>query len=748
MSLLSLKLPPGLFGNGTLYQAMGRWARAQLIRFYEKTIRPLGGWVELRADAQEGEIVLTNSFLDSFTDTNGTNLTAHAVDMGGSGSWTGTGFEIQNNSVQPASALNTTIYAQHQLAANPTVGQEARFSVRIGLEFGNGTNGSYSSDSRTMWFLMNSTTTERFTLQLGTVNGPFASGNRTCQLTFRQFNASNSEIVSETYNFDLPESSIVDMGVTFLSATTCEVWYETVAEGRVVLDASVTVTDQISTGTHNLMGLSIVVPAAGDDELATIGFAGLAIGTRTALSASITLDGVPRAIVGWRGNDGNQVLAVGTNTHLYAHSVGALTDITPDGFTPGLVDTRYTDASGSTRAYGRGRYGRGLYGRSNPAQQSVTLAAVWHLDTFGQFLVACCAPNDGRLYLWDKNPANKAEDLAVDAPVANRSVVVTPERFIFALGAGGTSRRVEWPSQETTDDWTPSPSNSAGGTDLEGYGNIVAGRRAKGETLIWTDDDLHAARYIGAPFYYSFEKIGAKCGLCAPGAVTVIDTTAFWMGDRQFYMYDGYVKPLPCDVSDQVFLDFNYGQRQKVSCVTTAQFGEVTWFYPSAGSTENDRYVTINYREGHWTTGKIRRTCGTDAGALANPVWGSQFGKLYEHEKGFDRPVAPTEPAVELPYLESGPLEMASGEVITYVSQMIPDERALGDLEFLLYTSFYPCEQEVLRGPFTQRLLTDVRWSGRWVRLRAQQPAVLGENNSPDFRLGIPRLLVTQAGGR
>ena len=47
MSFISLKLPPGVSSNGTLYQAKNRWYTANLIRFYEKTIRPLGGWEQV-----------------------------------------------------------------------------------------------------------------------------------------------------------------------------------------------------------------------------------------------------------------------------------------------------------------------------------------------------------------------------------------------------------------------------------------------------------------------------------------------------------------------------------------------------------------------------------------------------------------------------------------------------------------------------------------------------------------------------
>ena len=48
--LLPLNIPPGIYRNGTKYQARGRWYDSQLVRFTEGTIQPVGGWRFLRKD--------------------------------------------------------------------------------------------------------------------------------------------------------------------------------------------------------------------------------------------------------------------------------------------------------------------------------------------------------------------------------------------------------------------------------------------------------------------------------------------------------------------------------------------------------------------------------------------------------------------------------------------------------------------------------------------------------------------------
>lgn len=42
--LAPLTIPPGVYRNGTNYQSAGRWYDANLVRWFEGTVRPIGGW--------------------------------------------------------------------------------------------------------------------------------------------------------------------------------------------------------------------------------------------------------------------------------------------------------------------------------------------------------------------------------------------------------------------------------------------------------------------------------------------------------------------------------------------------------------------------------------------------------------------------------------------------------------------------------------------------------------------------------
>ena len=44
MPLIPLNIPAGQYRNGTEYQSQGRWRDADLVRWHEGALRPVGGW--------------------------------------------------------------------------------------------------------------------------------------------------------------------------------------------------------------------------------------------------------------------------------------------------------------------------------------------------------------------------------------------------------------------------------------------------------------------------------------------------------------------------------------------------------------------------------------------------------------------------------------------------------------------------------------------------------------------------------
>jgi hypothetical protein len=446
--------------------------------------------------------------------------------------------------------------------------------------------------------------------------------------------------------------------------------------------------------------------------------------------ASGQMSGLCRGFITWRDNSANRWIAAGTHTKLYAmNEAGTLKEITPTGFTAGIADSL------SKTGYGYSTYGTLAYGTARPDTGLITPATTWSMDTWGEYLIAC-SNADGKIYEWQLGFTTPTLAAAItNAPTGNKAILVTAERILFALGAGGNPRKVQWCDQENNTLWTPAGDNQAGDYELATPGTLLAGKRVKGVNLLFTDVDVHTAQYVGAPFVYGFEKAGSGCGLISAQAVAAIDTAAIWMSKSGFWIYDGYVKPLPSDVSDYVFGNINFNQASKVYAVHNSKFGEIWWYYPSSGSNENDSYVTYNYRENHWNIGTLARTAGTDAGVFANPLAVSTDGYIYEHEVGFAYDSASL-------YAESGPVQLGNGDNIMSVRQVVPDEQTLGEAVVSFKTRNYPTGTQSTFGPYTAANPTDVRFAARQVNMKVTG-AVLA-----DWRIGVMRLDAVPSGKR
>jgi hypothetical protein len=442
------------------------------------------------------------------------------------------------------------------------------------------------------------------------------------------------------------------------------------------------------------------------------------------------MSGSCRGFITWRDNSASRWIAAGTHTHLYVmNENGTLKDITPTGLTAGVA------SSTVLTGYGTNVYGSFAYGVARPDTGQPVPATTWSVDTWGEYLVAC-SDADGKLYEWQLGFSTPTKAAAIaNAPTGNKALLVTQERILFALGAGGNPRKVQWCDQENNTLWTPATDNLAGDYELATPGSLLAGKRVKGVNLLFTDVDVHTAQYVGAPFVYGFEKAASGCGLISSQAVAAIDTAAIWMSKAGFWMYDGYVKPLPSDVSDFIFKDINLTQASKVYCVHNSKFGEIWWFYPSGGSNENDSYVTFNYRENHWNIGSLARTAGTDAGVFAYPLMVSSDGYIYEHEVGFAYDGANV-------YAESGPVQLGNGDNVMSVRQVVPDESNLGDAVVSFTSRLYPTGAQSSFGPYSAANPTSVRFSGRQVNMK-----VTGDTLA-DWRVGVMRLDAVPMGKR
>lgn len=435
-------------------------------------------------------------------------------------------------------------------------------------------------------------------------------------------------------------------------------------------------------------------------------------------------------------------LAIGTNSNLYILSQGSRTDVTPTGFAVG------EEASRPALGYSAAEYGSYTYGDERPSDSTRLQqnAVTWSMDTWGEYLVAC-SDYDGVPYVWkpatESVPADAQASPIPNAPVGVSSLFVTAERHLCLIAPNRDGRVVQWSDREDYTTWNATATNLAGELYVQTRGQLVRGIRVNDESLILGDSDVHRMQYIGAPLAYGIDMVGDNCGIVGPNAVAVANNMAVWMSYTGFFVYNGAVQPLPCDVQDWVYRDFDPFQGAQVTCGHNAEYSEIWWFFPTYQDKRNTRYVVWNYRDNVWYIGYLERAFWAEKGPWRYAIAAGNDGHVYEHDLPFQEAFN----ARTKPWAVSAPVNIGNGDNVLHVLELMPDRPAAGldALQFKFETRFAPQLAPVTYGPFAAQTATGfipVRFSSRSVALRVEA------TQEKDWRLGVLRANVKQGGKR
>ena len=267
-----------------------------------------------------------------------------------------------------------------------------------------------------------------------------------------------------------------------------------------------------------------------------------------------------------------------------------------------------------------------------------------------------------------------------DCPIYQNYLLVSDtSRFILVFGTNDYSSTVlnpmliRWSGQEDPYTWTPSITNQAGSIQLSHGSEIITAIQTRQEIVVFTDTALYSMQYVGPPFVWSSQLLGDNISVAGPNAVALASGVIYWMGIDKFYMYDGRVQTLSCDLRRYIFQDFNELQNQQVYASTNEGFNEIWWFYCSENSTEIDRYVVYNYFERVWYYGTMGRTAWLDSGLLSYPIATTYNGKIVQHEDGVDDAENPDNPLPIAANISSSEFDIGDGHNFGFVWRILPD---------------------------------------------------------------------------
>lgn len=377
----------------------------------------------------------------------------------------------------------------------------------------------------------------------------------------------------------------------------------------------------------------------------------------------------------------------------------------------------------------------------------------WSLDEYANNLLAC--PFGDTLYDWDESTDDQAQ-IITNAPDYIRSMFVTPERYVFALGAstapssGLSPMKVMWPDVDDITDWTPSAGNSANSRTLQNGSKLIAGCPLQDLiSLVWSDTALYVFQFVsGSDLIYHSRLAGEGCGLAGPLAFVNINGVAYWMSGTDLHLYAGAVTPIPNagDISDYLFERINRSQISKTWCVYNPKPNTIIWGYVSVDSTslEPDEYIEVTVGDWSWSFGTLDRSCGT----IFRPhegtvVMADPDGLLWEHESGTDAGVEAMEA-----FITFGEYQVADGEMNVDIFGFVPDfQRQSGQVEVTVRTQERPNSDSTFDSQTVildeGEGIDDLRVSGRVFGFTIRTNEVGG-----DVRIGIPTLEVGEDGER
>ena len=336
--------------------------------------------------------------------------------------------------------------------------------------------------------------------------------------------------------------------------------------------------------------------------------------------------------------------------------------------------------------WGAGTWGSGTWGYGTASIVILSPLRSWNQDNFGQDLIY--GPRGGGVYYWnattgvDVRGVNLTTLGDANTPLYQNYLIISDaSRFVIIFGTNDPYATnpteldpmlIRWSDQENPFVWIPAATNQAGSIRLSHGSQIVTAIQTRQEIVTFTDASVYSLQYLGPPYVWGTQLLGDNISIISANSVALASGIVYWMGVDKFYVYDGRVQTLNCDLRRYVFSDINQDQSEQVFAGTNEGFNEVWWFYCSADSNTVDKYVVFNYLEKVWYYGTMARTAWLDSGVLDYPIAATYINNIVNHEVGTDDNMTEVPAPIEA-YISSCEFDINDGHNFGYIWRVLPD---------------------------------------------------------------------------
>jgi len=401
------------------------------------------------------------------------------------------------------------------------------------------------------------------------------------------------------------------------------------------------------------------------------------VGNYVQISGSTAVNGIPASEI-----NGNHEIVTAPNANTFTIATTTAATSTGSGGGTAIIVSFEITVGNATTIYGYG-WGTGGWGAQGWGTSGLTPVTVfqrdWFMDNFDNDLVANI--RNGAIYYWEYDGTFTTRAVllsslagASDVPSEAMQILVSQnDKHLLCFGAipfGGGAfdpLLIRWADQDNPVNWTPSATNSAGFLRISRGSRIIRALPTRQETLVWTDSHLYSFQYTGTTDVFNLQEYADNISIISPRACISANNVTYWMGLDKFFFYAGRVETLPCTLRNYVFQDINLNQVDQIISGTNEGWHEVWWFYPSANSETNNRYVIYNYYEKVWYYGTIARTAWLDSPLRQYPqAVGDTY--LYNHEQGTN-----DDTSAMTAYIQTNDFDLEDGDKLLLIKRIIPD---------------------------------------------------------------------------
>jgi hypothetical protein len=229
-------------------------------------------------------------------------------------------------------------------------------------------------------------------------------------------------------------------------------------------------------------------------------------------------------------------------------------------------------------------------------------------------------------------------------PVTASGGIIVATPFVIAYGNYGV---IQWSKADNPLNW-PTDQNTA---VIANTPKIITAATIRDNTnisvLFWCVDKLVRSTYDAALNTFSSIILDDTISILSRNSVCEYNNIYYWVGNTQFYLYDGIVRKLPNNLStDYFFNNLNRAYQGKIFTTVIKKYSEIWINWPSGTSTECNEVLIYNTEYNTFYDASISRSCSTPPSAilpyplfaasssLVDPI--NTYG-IWMHEYGVDK---------------------------------------------------------------------------------------------------------------